>query len=439
MTTAVDRTSKQQHQRVAADVVDEWLARNPETIPPPISRWDVGRMDVFNEDRWQPIFRDMRAQAPINKVTGGVNGDYWNVSTYEAIQYVEAHPEIYSSSHLLGGISIVDPPAGMAHNVSLPMFIAMDRPDHTARRRTIVNAFTPAEMARRSAEIRERTERLLDTLPIGEQFDWVSRVSVELTTSMLAILFDFPREDSHLISYWSDWITTIAVGQVPEILAGRLNASQQMSEYFTRLWNERKNAKTPGSDLLSLMLNSDSLNAMSPQEFMGTMMLLVVGGNDTTRNTMSGLVLALDQFPEQRAKLEANPALAATTVAETIRYVSPVLHMRRTATVDTELFGHQIRQGDKVILWYGSANFDDSKFDQPEQYRVDRDNAGRHLAFGFGIHRCIGARLAEMQLRILIEEILARRLRVHVTGDLIRNGGPFMHALRKLEVSVERY
>lgn len=439
MTSAVVENSQTRTRPLAADVVDAWLQRNPETIPPATSRWDVGRMDVFNENRAPDIFRDMRAQAPINKVTGTINGDYWNVSTYEAVQYVEAHPEIYSSSYLTGGISIVDAPPGIEHNVSLPMFIAMDRPEHTARRRTIVNAFTPAEMARRSAEIRERTARLLDSLPVGEQFDWVARVSVELTTSMLAILFDFPREDSHLLSYWSDWITTIEVGQIPEILEGRLNASREMTEYFTRLWNERKNATTPGNDLLSIMLQSDSMSEMSPQEFMGTMMLLVVGGNDTTRNTMSGLILALDQFPEERAKLEANPALVTNAVSEVIRYVSPVRHMRRTATVDTELFGQKISKGDKIILWYNSANCDESKFDQAERFIVDRENAGRQLAFGFGIHRCIGARLAELQLRTLIEEMLTRRMRVHVTGKVIRGGGALMNALRKLEVTVERY
>jgi len=396
-------------------------------------------MEVFNEDRWQDVFREMRAQAPINKVTGSINGDYWNVCSHKAIQYVESLPEIFSSSYLHGGISIAEPPKGVDHNVSLPMFIAMDRPEHTGRRRTIATAFTPAEIIRLTDEIRDRTGRLLDALPEGEQFDWVSRVSVDLTTSMLAILFDFPREDSQLLSFWSDWITAIEAVHIPEVAEGRHNASREMSHYFSRLWNERKNANVPGNDLLSMMIHSDNLGELSQREFMGTLMLLVTGGNDTTRNTMSGFIHALDRFPDERAKLEADHSLVASAVPEVIRYVTPAIHMRRTATVDTELFGHKISKGDKIVLWYLSANFDESQFDQPERLIVDRKNARRHLAFGYGIHRCVGARLAEMQLRILIEEMLARRIRVHVTGKVVRGGGAFMHALRKLEVQIERY
>ena len=443
MTTAIDQNPKYRTSPLAGplagDVIDDWLRANPQSVPPPVSRWEVGRMEVFNDNLWQDIFRDMRAQAPINKVCGTILGDYWNVSTHEAIQYIESLPELFSSSYLHGGISIAEPPAGGEHNVRLPMFIAMDRPDHTPRRRTVANAVTPAEMLRLTDEIRERTGRVLDGLPMGEQFDWVSRVSIDLTTSMLAILFDFPRQDAHLLSYWSDWFTAIEAAHSPEVLAGRLAAARDMTDYFMRLWDERKNANPPGTDLLSMMIHSDSMGEMSPQEFMGTLMLLVTGGNDTTRNTMSGLILALDQFPEQRAKLEANPALVATTVPEVLRYVTPAIHMRRTATADTDLFGHKIAKGDKIILWYLSANFDEAEFDDPDTFMVDRENARRHLAFGYGIHRCVGARLAELQLRILIEEMLAGRIRVRVTGQVVRGGGAFMHALRKLEVTAERY
>jgi len=381
------------HSPTAQEVIDACLRRDDRAVPPPSGKLDVGRMEVFNEDRWQAVFRDMREQAPINKVTGSIVGDYWNVSTHKAIQHVESFPELYSSSYIHGGISIAEPPKGAAHNVSLPMFIAMDRPDHTPRRRTIANTMTPAEMVRLSAEIRDRTGRVLDALPVGEQFDWVSRVSVDLTTSMLAILFDFPRRDSHLLSFWSDWITAIEALHMPEVTEGRLQASREMTEYFMRLWDERKHAETPGKD----------------------------------------------QFPDERARLEADPTLIATAVPETIRYVTPAIHMRRTATADADLFGHQIHQGDKLILWYLSANFDEVQFDQPDRFIVDRQDARRHLAFGYGIHRCVGARLAELQLRILFEEMLARRIRVQVTGKIARGGGTFMHALRKLEVTVERY
>lgn len=422
----------------AREVIDGWMARNPQASPPPSGPWDVGRMELFNEDRWQPVFRRMRAEAPVNKVTGTIHGDYWNVCTHEGVQYVESLPELYSSSWLNGGVSMIQPPAGVRHNYQMPSFIAMDRPDHTPRRRTVAPAFTPSEMLRLSGEVRERTGRLLDALPVGEQFDWVERVSVELTTSMLAILFDFPREDQHLLSFWSDWVTAIEAGQIPDVAEGRARASRDMAEYFQGLWEERRKS-SGGPDLLSMMLRSDSMAEMSATEFMGSMMLLVTGGNDTTRNTMSGMVEALSRFPDQRALLESDPALIGNAMQEIIRFVSPVVHMRRTATADAELLGQTIAAGDKIVLWYLSANYDEAVFAAPERLDLARGNARRHLAFGYGIHRCVGARLAEMQLRILMEEIAARRMRINVTGDVSRSGGAFLHAFRKLEVAVERY
>ncbi|MDG2001929.1 MAG: cytochrome P450, partial [Novosphingobium sp.] len=216
---------------IASEVIDDWLLRNPQTIPPPTSRFDVGRMELFNEDRWQAVFREMRAEAPVNKVTGTIHGDYWNICTHKGVQHVEALPELFSSSFRHGGVSMIQPPENVAHNYSLPMFIAMDRPDHTVRRRTVAPAFTPTQVARLAEEVRDRTGKLLDSLPLGETFDWVETVSVDLTTSMLAILFDFPREDQKLLTFWSDWVTAIEAGQIPEVANGRAQASQEMAEY----------------------------------------------------------------------------------------------------------------------------------------------------------------------------------------------------------------
>ena len=422
----------------AMEVIDDWMARNPQSMPPPVHRYDVGRMELFNEDRWQDVFREMRHEAPVNKVTGTIQGDYWNVCTHKGVQYVESLPELFSSSWKHGGISMIEPPKGVAHNYHMPMFIAMDPPDHTPRRRTVAPAFTPSEMVRLTQVIRDRTGRVLDELPLGETIDWVDRVSVELTTAMLAIVFDFPREDERLLTYWSDWITAIEAGTIPVVAEGRVTATKEMTAYFSELWKARK-ADSSGPDLLSLMLRSDAMGDMDAQEFIGTLMVLVTGGNDTTRNTMSSLAYALDRFPDQRALLEADPSIAASAMPEIIRYASPVVHMRRTATRDTELMGQQIAAGDKVVMWYLSANFDETVFDDPEVLDLKRGNARKHLAFGYGIHRCVGARLAELQLRVLIEEMAARRLRVHVTGQVRRGGGAFMHAFRKLEVQVERY
>ena len=422
----------------AMDMLEDWLRANPQGTPVHTQPWDVSRSDIYVEDRWQPIFAEMRAKAPINKVTGTPFKDYWNVTTIKTIQHVEALPELFSSSWEHGGITIGDRSDEVPEEFQLPMFIAMDRPQHTGQRRTVAPAFTPAEMERMSAEIRRRTGEVLDGLPWGEQFDWVDRVSIELTTGMLALLFGFPWEDRRLLTYWSDWSGDVEIGLVPELITYRQGILNEMGHYFTRLWNERANAE-PTPDLISMMIHSEAMKDMGFNEFVGNLVLLIVGGNDTTRNTMSGIVEALDRFPDQRALFEADPSLIPNTVQECIRYVTPLAHMRRTATADTDLFGHAIKQGDKIVLWYISANRDETVFPDPDKLDITRDNARRHLAFGYGIHRCVGARLAELQLKILLEEMHKRRMRVKVTGRIERVRANFVHGHRKLEVTLEKF
>ena len=320
----------------------------------------------------------------------------------------------------------------------LPMFIAMDRPQHTDQRRTVAPAFTPTEMSRLADDLRRRSGEALDSLPWGETFDWVDRVSTELTTQMLAILFDFPWEDRRKLSEWSDWMGDVEVAQKPEMKEQRRAVLEEAFVYFQKLWME-KASQPPTPDLLSMMLHSEAMNQMDKYEFIGNLVLLIVGGNDTTRNTMSGLAYELDQFPEQRAKLEADPSLIPNAVSEIIRWQTPLAHMRRTALADADLFGHQIKKGDKLILWYISANRDESVFEDPDVLKLDRENARRHLSFGYGVHRCVGARLAELQLRILLEEMAARRMRVNVVGESERVHACFVHGFRSMPVQIEKY
>lgn len=426
----------------ATEAFEGWLKEHGQELPKHTHPWDVSRSDIYVEDRWQPIFAEMRAQAPVNKVTDTPYGNFWNVTTAKAIQHVEALPELYSSSWDKGGITIGEPPADVTPEMiaerRLPMFIAMDRPEHTGQRRTVAPAFTPAEIEYLAAEVRMRTAATLDTLPFGEQFDWVEKVSIELTTGMLAILFGFPWEDRHLLTFWSDWAGDVELGLARELADTRFEMFGEMAHYFQRLWADRM-GKAPSRDLISMMVHSEAMNHMSPQEFMGNLILLIVGGNDTTRNTMSGIVHGLHSFPEQRALFERDPSVIPNAVQECIRFQTPLAHMRRTATADADLFGHQVKAGDKLILWYISANRDEEVFENPDQLILDRPNARRHLAFGYGIHRCVGARLAELQLKILMEEMHKRRMRVNVTGKVERVRANFVHGFRHMETTIEKF
>ena len=403
-------------------------------------RWDVTPPEIYVEDRWQEVFAEMRAKAPINKVNNSDFGSYWNITTHKVIQHVEALPDIFSSSFEYGGISLapmneqaLDDP----NRVIMPMFIAMDRPKHTEERRVVAPAFTPTEMERMTADIRRRTGEVLDSLPVGEAFDWVDKLSIELTTQMLAILFDFPWEDRRKLTEWSDYAGNIEMFRDPESRQKRLEKIYEMGAYFKRLWDERLQ-KGEAPDLISRMIHS-TMKDMDEMEYMGNLILLIVGGNDTTRNTMSGYAFGLNKFPEERAKLEQNPDLIPNAVSEIIRWQTPLAHMRRTALEDYDLFGAPIKKGDRIAMWYLSANRDESVFDRADEIIVDRENARRNLSFGYGIHRCVGARLAELQIRVLLEEMAARRLRVNVLEEPERVPACFVHGYRKMVVEFSQY
>ena len=397
---------------------------------------DVSRPELYRDDVWQAPFKQLRAESPVHYTEHSDFGPYWSVSSYKPIVEAESLPEIFSSQ--AGGITLADFIEGTS-DVRMPMFIAMDRPKHTGQRRTVAPAFTPSEMTRMTGDIRRRTSEILDTLPWGEQFDWVDTVSIELTTQMLALLFDFPWEDRRKLTFWSDWAGDIELVKTEELRQERLKYMYECGGYFQNLWNQ-KVGKEPTPDLISMMIHSDAMAEMDPMEFLGNLILLIVGGNDTTRNSMSAAAYGLDLFPDSRAKLEGDPSLIPNAVQEIIRWQTPLAHMRRTATQDTELGGQKIREGDKLALWYLSANRDESVFgEDADSIVVDRPNARRHLAFGHGIHRCVGARLAELQISVLLEEMAARRMRVNVVGEPTRVSACFVHGYRKLPVEISKY
>jgi cytochrome P450 len=377
------------------------------------------------------MFAKLRSEAPIHYCANGMFGPFWSISSYDDIVEIESKPQLFSSEAKHGGVSIIDvDPATGAYFES---FIMMDPPNHSGKRRVIAPAFNPSEMTRLSQSIRDRTAAKLDSLPRGQEFDWVSSVSIDLTIDMLAILFDFPWDERHKLREWSDAITSLdMINNRPEERTALLF---EMASRFHVLWQERA-AAVPGPDLLSMMIHSSDLGQMDAMEFMGNMATLIVGGNDTTRNSMSGMVEAFSLWPEEWDKLSANPELIPNAASEIIRWQCPAIHMRRTALEDVEFRGHQIRKGDKIVLWYLSANRQDEVFPDGGQFKVDRSNARRHLAFGYGIHRCVGARLAELQIQILLEEMVKRQMRVSVSGPILREPHPFLAIVNSVPVII---
>jgi cytochrome P450 len=406
----------------------------------PLEVLDIGNPHLWTEySHVLPYFAEMRRAGPVHWCPESMYGPYWNIVSHQHIMEVEGRPDIFSSSWEKGGITIADRPEFMEENNEppLPMFIAMDRPQHTGQRRTVSPAFTPAEMARQSAGIRQRTAELLDSLPVGETFDWVDKVSIELTTGMLAILFDFPWEDRRLLTKWSDTAADFEAIEDEEKNKQRWDILFEMAAYFTNLWNERAN-KEPRPDLISMMIHSEATRNMTPQEYMGNLVLLIIGGNDTTRNTMTGSAMVQNLYPDNWAKLMADPGLIPNGVSELIRWQTPLAHMRRTAQQDFDVGGQLVRAGEKVVMWYLSANRDEAIFPNGDVFDPTRDNARRHLSFGFGIHRCVGARLAELQLGILLEEMQKRKMKVEVVGAPSRVYSSFVHGYRSLPVVMRR-
>jgi cytochrome P450 len=407
-------------------------AARAEAANMPIDQIDPATIQYFADGVEGPYFERLRRDDPVHLAVSPWAGPYWSVTRYQDIMHVDTHPAIFSSEWSYGGITLFDPPK----DEQLPMFIAMDPPKHDDQRKAVQAIVAPGNLASMEALIRERTIRVLDSLPRNETFDWVDKVSIELTTLMLATLFDFPLEDRRLLTWWSD-VSTMNKRIDPNALdpAERMAELGKMLAYFTKLWNERVNAP-PRTDLVSMLAHGAATRNMSPVEYMGNLVLLIVGGNDTTRNSMTGGLLALHDHPDQWAKLRANPQLVDSLVPEIIRWQTPLAYMRRTCVQDTELGGKQIKKGDKVAMWYLSGNRDETAIERPNEFIIDRARPRQHLSFGFGIHRCVGNRLAEMQLKILWEEILTRFPVIEIVGPPSRVRSTFVRGFTKLPVRI---
>ena len=399
---------------------------------------DVSQPELFHHDTWRPWFERLRQEAPVHYRADSVNGPFWSVTSHELIKEVDSNNTVFSSSSDFGGIAIADPPR-VEGQVQGQSFITMDEPEHMPQRMAVAPTVAPSNLKEFEPLIRERAADILDNLPVGETFNWVQEVSIELTARMLATLFDFPYEERRKLVHWSDLATAVpeVTGDDSIDMQERYDELMQAAGAFYQLWTA-KAGQPPTFDLISMLQHNETTARMNenPDQFLGNILLLIVGGNDTTRNSISGGVMALNQYPDQYQKLRDNPNLIPNMVAEIVRWQTPVIHMRRTALEDYTLGGKQIKKGDKVVMWYLSGNRDESVFEDADKLIIDRPNARAHVSFGFGVHRCMGNRLAELQLRVLWEEIMKRFHTVEVVGDVERLPNNFIRGIKNVPVQV---
>jgi cytochrome P450 len=416
----------------AADVAAELAAT-------PLEKLNPAKVDRFFNDTIWPVFERLRREDPVHFTPESEYGPYWSVTKWNDIMAVDTNHEAFSSAEGIGLANL----AAVAEQEKImgvrrrgnAGFITMDEPEHSVARKAVSPTLAPSNLHAMSPQVRERAGQILDSLPIGKEFDWVDLVSKELTAMTLATLFDFPFEQRRKLPWWSDMIMNMPGHGPVESWEQKGAAMMECFSAFHELWNQRVNAE-PGNDLISMLAHNPATRDMPMETYQGNVILLIVGGNDTTRNTISGSVYALNKNPDQYAKLRANPDLVLPMISETIRWQTPLAHMSRVATRDVELGGKTIKKGDRVVMWYISGNRDEEMVENPNDFIIDRERPRQHMSFGFGIHRCVGNRVAEMQLTIIWEEILKRFPEIKVVGDPVLNWSAFVHGYESLPVII---
>ena len=419
----------------------------------PLESLNPGNRDLYPSGEMHWVFERLRAEDPVHFTADEHTelGHYWSLTKWADIQAADTDHETFSAE----GIIVLGKPVSaekavaayndgtmtqeeMEAKAGSRSLLSMDPPDHEIHRGAVSEGVSPANLALLEPLIRQRAGAILDSLPIGVEFDWVDKVSIELTAMTLATLFDYPQEKRRQLTHWSNIMTSLpGPGMAAETEEERAIAVREFFVTITDLLARRRDEE-PRMDFVSLLAHSPHSQGFSDQELFGDSTVLLVGGNDTTRNTITGSVYALFKNPEENAKLRANPKLIPSMVSETIRWQTPLTHMARRTTRDVELGGKTIPKGDRVVMWYVSGNRDESKIENPTAYIIDRKNPRQHLSFGFGIHRCLGNKLAELQLRIIWEEMLARFPEINVVGEPERSHSSFIKGYEKMTVVIPR-
>lgn len=399
------------------------------------------------------IFTRMRREEPVAWCPEPWGGPgFWSVTKYDDIQFVSKNPGQFSSDGKLGGITLpsdemirnrmkeegIEIIEGEAAEGNLfqsgTSMIMMDPPDHVQNRRVVAPGFAPQKLDDLTPKIQERAREILRNIEGKDEVEFISSVAAELPIQMLAELFGIDQELRHKLFEWSN---IIIGGDDPDIVVSPEQVRTAIMELVTfgmEQYEQRK--EKPDNDLISMLVHT-KVNGQPVDlgDYLSTLLLLVVAGNETTRNSISGGILALSENPEEKRKLLEDPSLIPAAVDEIIRWVHPVIYMRRTTTEDTMIGEQAVKKGDKLALWYMSGNRDEDKWEDPFVFKVGRKGP-RHLSFGYGQHLCIGWRLAEIQLRVLLEELLIRYPNIAVKGEVNRMKTNFLNSIKSMQVTL---
>jgi cholest-4-en-3-one 26-monooxygenase len=392
-------------------------------------------VDLYKPDNYlngvpHPFLRLLRREAPVFRHPEPDGPGFWALTKYDDVVTVSMDPETFSSWR--GGTNIPDPPEESLQFLRLIM-LNMDPPQHTKYRRLVSKGFTPKIIRELEPHVRAITTEIIDTVAEKGECDFVTDIAAELPLQVILEMMGVPVEDRRMIFDWSNRMIGFDDPEYATSEETGRQAATEMFMYANRLAMERK--QHPRNDVISTLMQAEvDGEELSETEFNAFFVLLSVAGNETTRNLISGGMLALLEHPDQLGRLKADPSLMPLAVEEMLRWVTPVIYFRRTATRDTEIRGQKIREGDKAVMYYGSANRDEDIFPDSETFDVGRD-PNPHVAFGpGGTHFCLGANLARLEIRVMFEELLRRLPDLQPAGPVSHLRSNFINGIKRMPV-----
>jgi cholest-4-en-3-one 26-monooxygenase len=391
---------------------------------------DIYSPDTYAREMPYGTFAELRRDAPVYWQREPEGPGYWALTRYEDIVTVSTDNILFSS--YMGGTNLEDMPADGLAMIRM-MMVNMDPPQHTKYRRLVATGFTPKMIHAMEPHVRDITRRIVDDVAQRSECDFVTEISAKLPLHVIAEIMGVPKDMHAKILDWSNNLIGFTDPEYAITPETSQQAATQMFMYANTLAVDRK--ANPRDDLISVLINAEvDGERLTEADFDGFFLLLSVAGNETTRNLMSGAMLALMQHPEQRQRLLDDPSLLTTAVEEFLRWVSPIIYFRRTASRDTEIRGQQIKAGEKVAMYYPSGNRDESIFERPDEFDIGR-TVNPHMAFGGGgNHFCLGASLARLEIRCMFEELLRRLPDMELAGPVSRLRSNFINGIKHLPV-----